>query len=222
MPAPSHFAPSLAGVWPAFGRRVVFIAVVAALTLLVRPVAVTPAVACSCAMDPDPIASAAADPRTAIFTGTMGAATPEGTPVQLTRWFRGPIPQPVIWLDNAGFEDPFGGMCGTNRPAPVSSEWIFAAGWNEVGLFQISMCSTFAALATEQGQELLATAERILGPPSLAAPSADPAPAAPAGPATTVNAVLIPVLVGSAAVLGILAGLALILRSRRAGRGDDG
>jgi hypothetical protein len=214
MPSASLRAGSIA----ANGRRVVLVAVVAALTLLVRPVAVTPTVACSCAMDPDPIAAAAAEPGTSIFTGTMLAATPEGTPVQLTRWFGGPVPQPVVWLDNAGFEDPMGGSCGVNRPSPVGSEWIFVSGRDEVGLFRIGLCSTFGPLATDQGQELLASAERILGPPSVPLPSADPAPVSPSDAgAGSVTAVLIPVLIAGAAVVGVLAGLALILRSRRAG-----
>ena len=119
MPAPDHLARSVASAWPSIGRRVVLVAMVAALVLLVRPVP-SPRRRLQLRDGPRPDRCGRRRPRTAIFTGTMLAATPEGTPVQLTRWFRGPMPQPVIWLDNAGFEDPTGGMCGANRPSPVA------------------------------------------------------------------------------------------------------
>ena len=56
------------------------------------------------------MATAARDPEQAVFTGVVQEPAAQGTPVVLTRWFRGAAPQAVVWLDNAGFEDPFGGM----------------------------------------------------------------------------------------------------------------
>ena len=84
-------------------RRRILVAMLAlSLGLLVRPVAVGSVVACSCVMDADPMATAARDPEQAIFTGVVQEPAAQGTPVVLTRWFRGAAPQAVVWLDNHG------------------------------------------------------------------------------------------------------------------------
>ena len=161
------------------------------LGLLVRPVAVAPTVACSCAMDPDPIGAAAGDPRQAVFSGVVQPPTADGTPVVLTRWFGATAPQPVVWLDNAGFEDPMGGMCGTNRP-PAGSEWIFVAYRDQAGKFGVNLCSVQAALDTEQGQRLLDEAQAVFGPaPPVPVATVEPVPVAttPPVPAPTARPV---------------------------------
>ncbi len=156
------------------GRLRILIAMLAlTLGLLVRPVAVGSVVACSCVMDADPIVTAARDPQQAIFTGVVQEPAAQGTPVVLTRWFRGAAPQAVVWLDNAGFEDPFGGMCGTARP-PANSEWIFAAYPAEAGKFGVNLCSPHAALATPEGQRMLQSATEVLGPPAVPVAQPDP------------------------------------------------
>lgn len=191
------------------GRRRILIAMLAlSLGLLVRPVAVSSTFACSCAMDPDPIGTAAADPQQAVFTGVVQPPTAAGTPVVLTRWFGAPAPQQVVWLDNAGFEDPMGGMCGTTRP-PANSEWIFVAYRDPAGKFGVNLCSTHAALDTDQGQQLLQAATDIMGDPAIP-PEPEPA-AAPADPVLTG---VLPILVGLVALLGLVLGIFVVGRRR--------
>ena len=191
------------------GRRRILVAILAlSLGLLVRPVAVGSAVACSCAMDADPMLTAARDPAQAIFTGVVGAPVAVGTPVLLTRWFRGPAPGAVVWLDNEGFEDPFAGMCGTPRP-PADTEWIFAAWPSERGKFRVDMCSQHAALGTESGQQMLETVTKVLGPPAV--PVAQPDPGEP----DSAFGGIVAIAVGLVAVLGLVAGMFLVTGRRR-------
>lgn len=191
-------------------RRRILVAILAlTVGLLVRPVAVSTVVACSCAMDADPIVTAARDPQQAIFTGVVQGPAAQGTPVVLTRWFRGAAPQAVVWLDNAGFEDPFGGMCGTTRP-PANSEWIFAAYLAESGKFGVNMCSPHAALATPEGQRMLQSAMDVLGPPAV--PVAQPDPGESSDP---VLGGVVAILVGLVALTGLAAGIFLVAGRRR-------
>jgi len=192
------------------GRRRIFVAMLAlTLGLLVRPVAVGSVVACSCVMDADPIVTAARDPLQAVFTGVVHAPEAQGTPVVLTRWFRGPaVPQPVVWLDNAGFDDPFGGSCGTARP-PANTEWIFAAYRTEAGTLGVNLCSPHASLATDEGQRMLQSVTNVLGPPAVPVAEPDTAAGDPVGG-------IVAIAVGLVALLGLAAGLFLVAGRRRA------
>jgi hypothetical protein len=192
------------------GRRRIFVAMLAlTLGLLVRPVAVGSVVACSCVMDADPIVTAARDPLQAVFTGVVHAPAAQGTPVVLTRWFRGPVPQPVVWLDNASFEDPFGGTCGTARP-PANTEWIFAAYRTDEGTFGVSSCSPHAALTTDEGQRMLQSVTDVLGPPAVPVVEPDTADG------DRVVGGIVAIAVGLVALLGLAAGLFLVAGRRRA------
>lgn len=199
------------------------------LILVVRPVAVAPAMACSCAMFENPMAEAAKEPRNAVFSGVVGVPTPEGVPVGLTRWFKGSPPAAVVLLDSRGFEDPNGGMCGTTRP-PAGSEWLFIGWLNERARFDVNLCSVQADLATPEGQTLLKDATAVFGPaqpvpvatapPPAATPVAatTPAPNVPAtnGPSMPAGLVL---MLGGAGLLVLLAGgLAIYARRRPSGR----
>ncbi len=191
------------------GRRRILVALMAlSLGLLVRPVAVGSVVACSCAMDADPMLTAVKDPTQAIFTGVVKAPVVEGTPVVVTRWFRGPAPQAVAWLENEGFEDPFAGMCGTSRP-PADTEWIFAAWPGERGRFRVDMCSQHAELKTELGQRFLQTATTVLGPPGVPVAQPDQPGSDPA-----IGGV-VAIAIGGVAFLGLAAGVFLVAGRRR-------
>ena len=191
------------------GRRRILIAMLAlSLGLLVRPVAVSSTIACSCAMDPDPIGAAAQDPQQAVFSGVVQPPTAAGTPVVLTRWFGAPAPQPVVWLDNAGFEDPMGGMCGTTRP-PANTEWIFVAYRDDVGKFGVNLCSTQAALDTDQGQQLLQAATDIMGAPSI-----PPEPEPAAAPPDPLLGGVVPLVIGLIVLLALMAGIFVMGRRR--------
>ncbi len=204
-------------------RRRTFAALLAlTLVLLVRPVAVAPAMACSCAMFDNPMREAAKEPRNAVFSGVVGVPTPEGVPVGLTRWFKGSPPAAVVLLDSRGFEDPNGGMCGTNRP-PAGSEWIFIGWLNERARFDVNLCSVQADLATPEGQTLLKDAAAVFGPtepiPVATAPPAVATPVAGATPAPTgvgTDQPTIPaglmLMLGGAGLLVLLAGAARRLR----------
>jgi hypothetical protein len=202
-------------------RRRTIVAVIAlSLLAVVRPVTVTPTVACSCAMPGDPMADAAKEPRAAVFTGMVGLPIADGVPVAVSRWFKAAPPGPVVLLDSRGFEDPMGGMCGTNRP-PAGSEWIFVAWFNERARFDVNLCSTHADLATPEGQALLVDAEAVFGPttpiPVASAPPGDPvAPSAPAATAGSPIPAGILLMAGGAGLLVLLGG-ALVIAARRRG-----
>lgn len=212
-------------------RRRTFVALLAlTLILLVRPVAVAPAMACSCAMFDNPMAGAAKEPREAVFSGVVGVPTPEGVPVGLTRWFKGSPPAAVVLLDSRGFEDPNGGMCGTNRP-PAGSEWIFIAWLNERARFDVNLCSVHADLATPEGQTLLKEAASVFGPsqplPVATAPpavatapvaGATPAPVGAATDAPTIPGGLVLMLGGAGLLVLLAGGLAAYARRRPSDR----
>jgi hypothetical protein len=214
-------------------RRTVVALLAFSLALLVRPIAVLPAAACSCGFPDDVMGEAAKDPQTAVFTGIVGLPTPEGVPVDLTRWFEASLPGEVVFLDSRGFEDPNGGSCGTTRP-PAGSEWIFVSGLNERGRFDVGLCTIHADLATDQGQTLLAEAAAAFGPlepipvaTAPPAPASTPRPVSSAAPADSVTPgragipVGVMLMAGGAGLVALL-GAALLAVARRRGGGDAG
>ncbi len=175
-----------------------------ALTSLAAP-PVT--VACSCAFSEHPMQEAAAGNETSVFTGVAGPLEPDGVRVALTRWFHGaPPPDGIAMLDPSGFVDPNGGSCGTNPP-PAGTEWIFAAWRDETGRFSMNLCSTAAALETDQGRNLITEALAVFGEPIVLQPT-DAPPATGDDVAATLSSILptgIAILVGVALLVGVLA-----------------
>lgn len=152
--------------------------------------------------------AAALDPTSNVFTGRAGSLEQAGVAVQLTGWFRGAAPPAgVAWLDPAGFVDPMGGSCGTNPPT-AGTEWIFVATRNTVGRYDMNLCSTAAALDTDQGQELLAEAVDVFGPPTTPAAPVPTAGADAGVDATDLVASVIPILLvalfAAGAILGVV------------------
>ena len=180
-------------------------------------------IACSCAMLDQPMHLAAADPASNVFTGRAGPLVADGVAITLTGWFHGPPPPAgVAWLDPAGFVDPMGGSCGTNPPT-VGTEWIFVAGRNQVGRYDMSLCSTAAPVDTDQGQALLAEATEVFGPPVIrdpvlpgTKPSAKPEPGPVSGAASDI-AVVLPVLLIAVFAAGAVVGAFAIVGRRRGG-----
>lgn len=189
---------------------------VATMTLgmaLVMFAAPPPTVACSCAMPDQPMRAASTDPSISVFTGIAGPLGQAGMPVRLTRWFQGaPPPSGVAVLDPAGFEDPMGGSCGTTAPG-AGTEWIFVTGRNSVGRYEVSLCTTHAALDTDWGRDLLTEALAVFGPAVV--PETPPAPSDP-DPLSTLAAVL-PIALAALGALGLIVGL-FGLAGRRRGR----
>lgn len=175
----------------------------------------TSTVACSCMQVDQPMHEAAAAPDLSVFTGTAGANQPIGVPIQITRWFDGVVPPSgVAFLDPAGFIDPMGGSCGTTAP-DLGTEWIFAAGRNQVGRYEVSLCTTHAPLDSDQGQALLAEAVDVFGPGAVVeVPSAEPSPVRAGDPGSFVSTA-VPIVLVLLFTAGLVAGLFLILGARR-------
>jgi hypothetical protein len=193
------------------GRRVLISFLVVSLAMTVRLAIPGPVAACSCAMAEDPMAESAADPTVTVFTGIAQVSGPGGVPVLLTRLLEGTAPGPILMLDPAGFEDPFGGMCGTAAPTP-GTEWIFVTAMNEGGRYDVQMCTPHAALGTQAGQALLVQATAAFGPGRARAPLEPGAPAEPTGVPAWVL-----VLGGLGTVIfgtSVLLGIALVARRR--------
>lgn len=193
---------------------------IVALVLVIGLLAVAfprPAMACSCFMSEQPMRDAAADGGLSVFTGVAGPLEPIGVAVRITRWFRGDVPpNGIAVLDPVGFQDPMGGMCGTNAPG-LGTEWIFVAGRDDVGRYGVSLCTTHAPLDSDQGQALLAEAITVFGPggvPETVAASPSP-PTSPEGVPAGLVSTVVPIAIAVLFATGLLAGLFVILGPRR-------
>jgi len=178
-----------------------------AVAALALPVATS---ACSCAM-PGPMAEVRGDPEIAVFSGVIDPQDARGYPVTITRWYQGGgIVEPRIWFTAGSFSGE-GASCGV-APLPIATEWIFVA-YRTEGMYGTGLCSPHAALATADGQAMLADAIQTFGAgvPSSPDPGSDPSP--PAGPTT------IPGFVGPFALaifgLGVVIGVVGVLRRTR-------
>lgn len=163
--------------------------------------------ACSCAMIS--MEDARNEPEAVVFSGVVDARDPRGYPVTVTRWFKGGgLIEPRAWLHPGGFSMTGGGADCSVPPLPVGTEWIFVAFKNE-DLYSVGLCSPHAAIATAEGQAMLADAIRVFGggaPPATAPPATAP-PAVPSAPTPTPAAA--PAAPGS--VIGTLGPIALVV-----------
>ena len=164
-----------------------------------------PVAACSC-MAPEPMAAFAGDPDRAVFSGTVQAPEPNGTPVVVTRWFHGDGAAGVVWIDGEWGQG--GASCETPLP-PGGTEWIFVAPRIE-GKLAVNLCTPHAPVASDAGAAMLAEATTAFG-------AAEQPPEAPSEEAGSDAGGVLPValVVGGVAALGLLAGLAIIARGRR-------
>ena len=186
---------------------------VAAFVTLALP---RPVAACSC-VPPDMILEGAAeDPATAVFTAVIGPSMGAETSASVTRWFKGGIPLPIVIFEvNIGD----GAGCGLTGSPPAGKEYLFATPLegNRAGL---SLCSLMADVGTPEGQAMLATA-RTFGRevvPSATAPAAAGEDPAPEGPLVSMLGAVVPLVVAVAFAIGLIAGLAVILRRRQGPR----
>lgn len=208
-------------------RRSILLRLVALIALAVSALALpTATFACSCAIQ-DSMAEVRGDPEIAVFSGVVDPQDARGYPVTITRWFQGGgIIEPRIWFTASSFGGG-GGDCSV-APLPVATEWIFVA-YRTEGMYGTGLCSPHAALATADGQAMLADAVQTFGgvqpratdPPTAAspptAPSAAPSPTtAPAAPVGLVEAVA-PVAIAIFG-LGALLGVVGVLRRMRQSR----
>jgi hypothetical protein len=177
--------------------------------------------ACSCAMIT--MEDARNEPEAVVFSGIVDPRDQRGYPVTVTRWFKGGgLIEPRAWLHPAGFSLTGGGADCSIPPLPVGTQWIFIA-FKNADLYSVSLCSPHAALATAEGQAMLADAIKTFGggQPPATAPPAEPNPspaptATPAAPASAIDA-LWPIAV-VVFIAGILLGVGGALRRMRVGR----
>jgi hypothetical protein len=178
-----------------------------------------PAAACSCVPPIDSIEMADRDPEATIFTATTGPTVGDDMQVLVTRWFRG---QPISGV--AAVEILLGdsAMCGMN-PLPAGREYLFQTYPSETSRHALSGCSPQGDLSTPDGQALLARTIELYGggaappteaPPPAATTAATSAAPSPAGFVDTVMGAAVPVAVIVAFALGLIAGVALIVRRR--------
>lgn len=169
---------------------------------------------------PGPMADVRGDPETAVFTGVVDGRDARGYPVTITRWFQGGgVVEPRIWFTANSFSGD-GASCGV-APLPVGTEWIFAA-YRTEGMYGTGLCSPHAALATAEGQAMLADANQTFGvPPPVATGPPSETSGVPdvTGMAIAFVGALGPLLLVLTFGVGLLLGLVAVLRRSRLGGG---
>lgn len=169
---------------------------------------------------PGPLAEIRGDPETAVFSGIVDGRDARGYPVTITRWFQGGgVFEPRVWFTAGSFSGD-GASCGTT-PLPVGTEWIFAA-YRTEGMYGTGLCSPHAAIATPEGQAMLADALQTFGqpPPVATGPPAGPAEGSDlTAVASAFVGALGPLLFVIVFGVGLLLGLVAILRRSRLGQG---
>ena len=189
-----------------------FIATVSAFALvLVAYLALAlPVAACDC-MALEPMSAYAGSPERVIFSGTVQAPEPDGTPVLVTRWFQG---EGAAGLVRVQGEWGLGGAsCETPLP-PAGTEWIFVASRFEDDL-AVNLCTPHAAVGSDAGAAMLADAIATFGDGGEAPPGGSPPPAAPGVGGAVPDQLPIVLIVASVAIVGLIAGALLVVRSRR-------
>ena len=164
-------------------------------------------------------------PEAVVFSGIVEPRDGRGYPVTVTRWFKGGgLIEPRAWLHPAGFSLTGGGADCSVPPLPVGTEWIFI-GYKAEDVYSVGLCSPHAALATADGQAMLAEAVRVFGggqatgtsPPAAPSPptaTPTPTPAAPLSLVGTLGPIVVIVFIA-----GILLGVVGALRRMGVGRG---
>ena len=181
-----------------------FVLVLVAYLALALPVA-----ACDC-MALEPMSAYVGSPERVIFSGTVQAPEPNGTPVLVTRWFQGEGADGIVRIQGEWGQG--GASCETPLP-PAGTEWIFVASRFE-GELAVNLCTPHAAVGSDAGTAMLADAIATFGDGGGAPPGEPAAPPQGAGgPAT--DPLPTALILGSVAVVGLIAGALLVVRSRR-------
>jgi hypothetical protein len=183
-----------------------------------------PAAACDCVAPMEVLEGSARDPGSSVFAATTGPTIGDEMSVLITTWYRGVLPAGPAVVEVALGDS---AACGID-PLPPGRAMLFVTYTSETSRHAISGCSVMAPLDSDQGAAMSARATELYGaglaPQSTERPAASTAEPAPAGPvpASLVDTLIgaaIPLTLVAAFTLGLIAGLALILRRR--GR-DDG
>ena len=182
-----------------------FVLVLVAYLAMALPVA-----ACDC-MALEPMSAYVGSPERVIFSGTVQAPEPNGTPVLVTRWFQGEGAAGIVRIQGEWGQG--GASCETPLP-PAGTEWIFVASRFE-GELAVNLCTPHAAVGSDAGTAMLADAVATFGDGRWGA--ARRARRAPSGSPAGRRADPLPValVVGSVAIVGLIAGALLVVRGRR-------
>jgi|GEM_PF-5354158 len=204
-------------------RRTVPLLVALALVVVAHLFVPRPVAACSCIDPTSTFDNGPLDPNASVFTATIGPKVAAGIPFLVTRWFAGIPPGGPAFLSAVPGD---GANCGTSGP-PAGGEYLFVTYVSELGRYAISSCSLQADVDTPDGAAMLARAVQLYGAgaaPPTEAPTEPPAvgTAIPAGSADPSPLAVVGSIVGAAApvalviafALGLVAGLAVILRRR--------
>jgi hypothetical protein len=199
-------------------RMTRFIATISSLALvLVAYLAMAlPVAACDC-MALEPMSAYVGSPERVIFSGTVQTPEPNGTPVLVTRWFQGDGAAGLVRIQ--GEWGLGGASCETPLP-PAGTEWIFVASRFEDQL-AVNLCTPHAAVGSDAGTAMLADAIATFGDGGGAPPGESPPPAAPGDTpvdgASGADPMAVGLVVGSVAIVALIAGALLVVRRRSDG-----
>jgi len=196
-----------------------FIATLSSLALvLVAYLAMAlPVAACDC-MALEPMSAYVGSPERVIFSGTVQTPEPNGTPVLVTRWFQGEGAAGMVRIQ--GEWGIGGASCETPLP-PAGTEWIFVASRFEEEL-AVNLCTPHAAVGSDAGAAMLADAITTFGdgggtPQGESAPPAAPGEQGGGGGGVAPGLSPGALVVGSVAIVGLIAGVLLVVRRRSEG-----
>lgn len=181
-----------------------FVLVLAAYLAMALPVA-----ACDC-MALEPMSAYVGSPERVIFSGAVQTPEPNGMPVLVTRWFQGEGAAGIVHVQGEWGQG--GASCETPLP-PAGTEWIFVASRFE-GELAVNLCTPHAAVGSDAGNAMLADAVATFGEGGGAPPGA-PAPPPQGVGGTAVDPLPVALVVGSVALVGLIAGALLVARGRR-------
>jgi hypothetical protein len=181
-----------------------------ALVLVAYLALALPVAACSCMMA-EPMAAYVGSPERVIFSGTVQAPEPAGTPVLVTRWFQGEGAAGIVRIQGEWGRG--GASCETPLP-PAGTEWIFVASKFE-GQLAVNLCTPHAAVGSDAGAAMLADAIATFGDGGGAPPGESPPPAVPSEPVASAGIPPAALAVAAVAIAGLLAGALLVMRGRR-------
>lgn len=188
-----------------------------ALVMLVAPKSV---VACSC-VPTQPMAVYAAEPETTIFTGVTEPPDGRGYPVSVTRWFKGDVLAPRVWMAASNF-DGNSASCGLD-PLPVGGEWFFVAyRIPEDTELIVNLCAPHARLSDPTGRAMLADAMATFGGAQTPRPTLPPTGPAEVIEGDGVQQVLLAIAATTAAALAMILGVYLVTSRLRRNRDIEG
>jgi hypothetical protein len=135
-----------------------------------------PALACSCAGPPPPLAEIAAADDVAIIAGSVGPALADRTPVAVDAWFHGAARAELVWLSGGTQQ-----MSSCDILMSPGERRLFVLYGSVEGMYSANSCSPSGRIGTAEGDALVAEAMQAFGAPQPP-PTTEPEPEPPAAP----------------------------------------